>query len=149
MHRDKVCTAMTRRAFITCLVLANAYQIYKKSGSAGLRLAFAGYTGTWQVQWPLGGSAELELFQLDSHDGDQVKYPASFVGHVDKCILMLLGIIERTPSDKLAFPEPHLEGSSILEYHEKGFMSHGKSTPLQHDGRQLLRCRLLTSPYLK
>lgn len=83
-HRDKPCTTITRTAFIICVVLANAYQIYKYSGSAGLRVAYSGYTGTWELHWPLGGSAEVEFVPLDSHEeSSQEMHPRTFPRRVD------------------------------------------------------------------
>lgn len=129
-HRDKACTTITRTAFITCLVLANAYQIYKHSGAAGLRVAYSGYTGIWELQWPLGGSADVEFFPLDSHDPAQEMHPRTFKRRVDKCILMLMGVIQGTAVGKLGFPEPKDSGCSVLEFHKNGFIAHGKTTHL-------------------
>ena len=129
-HRDKICSTITRTAFVTCLVLSNSYQLYKYSDASGLRAAYSGYSGTWQVHWPLGGFAEIEFFPLDSHDEDQEKHPLSFPRRVDKCILMLLGILECKPLGKIAFPEPKEEGSSVLELLKRGFIAHGKPTHL-------------------
>lgn len=129
-HRDRACTKITRTAFVTCLVLVNAYQIYKYSGAAGLRVAYAGYTGTWQVHWPLGGPAELEYLPLDSHNKPQETYPPSSSRRVNKCLLMLLGIIETSALEKLAFPEPQAEGVAILKLHQRGYPCHGQNTHL-------------------
>ena len=129
-HRDKACTTITRTAFITCLVLANAYQIYKYSGAAGLRVAYSGYTGSWEVQWPLGGSAEVEFFPLDSHDPVQEMHPRTFERRVDKCILMLMGVIQGPAVGKIGFPEPKDSGYSVLELQKNGFIAHGKTTHL-------------------
>lgn len=129
-HRDKVCTKITRTAFITCLVLTNSYQLYKYSDAAGLRTAYSGYSGAWQIHWPLGGLAEIEFFPLDSHDEGQEKYPLSFPRRADKCILMLIGILECNKLGKLAFPEPQDQGASVLKLLEKGFIAHGKTSHL-------------------
>lgn len=130
-HRNKVCTKITRTAFVTCLVLTNSYQLYKYSDASGLRSAYSGYSGGWQVHWPLGGLAELEFFPLDSHDEGQDKHPASFRRRADKCILMLVGILEHTGTlGKLAFPEPQDQGTSVLELLPKGFAAHGKTSHL-------------------
>ncbi|KAL9098881.1 MAG: hypothetical protein Q9163_005534 [Psora crenata] len=130
MHRGRACTRITRKAFITCLLVTNSYQIYKYSDAAGLRVAYSGYSGAWELRWPLGSPAELEFFPLDSHEEYQEMHPPSFRRRVDKCILMLLGIIESKPLGKLAFPEPRESGRSILELHSKGFHSDGKTTHL-------------------
>ena len=133
-HREKVCTTISRTAFVTCLVLTNSYQLYHYSDASGLRAAYSGYSGTWQAHWPLGGYAEVEFFPLDSHDEEQEKHPLSFHRRADKCILMLLGIIEchapDKPNFKLAFPEPRDEGLSVLKFLDKGFIAHGKASHL-------------------
>lgn len=129
-NRDKACTRITRTAFITCLVLSNAYQIYKYSGAAGLRVAYSGYTGIWELQWPLGASAEVEFFPLDSHDPAQEMHPRTFKRRVDKCILMLMGVIKGAAVGKLGFAEPKDSGCSVLEFQKNGFIAHGKTTHL-------------------
>ena len=129
-NRDRACTTITRTAFITCLVLSNAYQIYKYSGAAGLRVAYSGYTGIWELQWPLGASAEVEFFPLDSHDPAQEMHPRTFKRRVDKCNLMLMGVIIGPTVGKLGFAEPKDSGCSVLEYHKNGFIAHGKTTHL-------------------
>lgn len=135
-HRDKVCTKITRTAFVTCLVLTNSYQLYKYSDACGLRAAYSGYSGAWQVHWPLGGLAEIEFFALDSHGEGQEKHPPSFPRRADKCILMLVGILEcgalgkLGSLGKLGFPEPKDQGASVLELLEKGFIAHGKTSHL-------------------
>lgn len=129
-HRDKACIRVSRTTFVTCLVLANAYQIYKYSGPAGLRVAYSGYTGSWEVQWPLGGSAEIEFFPLDSHEPAQEMHPPTFERRVDRCILMLIGIISGSAVGTVGFAEPKDAGQSILEFHKNGFPAHGKTTHL-------------------
>ena len=129
-HGDKVCTRITRTAFVTCLVLTNSYQIYKYSDASGLRTSYSGYSGTWQLHWPLGGIAEIEFYPLDSYDEGQEMYPLSFPRRADKCILMLAGILECSALGKLAFPEPKDEGASVLELLQRGFIAHGKTSHL-------------------
>ena len=82
------------------------------------------------MHWPLGGFAEIEFFPLDSHDEAQEKYPLSFRRRVDKCILMLVGILELKKLGKLSFPEPKEQGASVLELLNRGFVAHGKSSHL-------------------
>ena len=127
---NKACTTITRTAFITCLALCNACQIYKHSGAAGVRIAYAGYTGIWTVQWPLGATAEVEFVPLNSHDPSQEMHPRTFERRVDKCVLMLMGIIHGPAVGKLSFPEPKDSGCSILKSYEKGFIAHGRTTHL-------------------
>lgn len=129
-NRDKVCTKITRTGLIICLVVSNAYQDYKYSGDAGLRVSYSGYTGSWQIQWPLGGSAEVEFFQLDSHDPATETHPITFPRRVDKCISMLLGIIEAPALGRLGFSEPKELRFSVLQWEKQGFSVHGKTTHL-------------------
>ena len=149
-NRDKACTTITRTAFITCLALSNAYQIYKYSGAAGLRVAYSGYTGIWELQWPLGSSAEVEFFPLDSHDPAQEMHPRTFKRRVDKCVLMLMGVIHGPAVGKLGFSEPKDSGCSVLEHHKNGFIAHGKTTHLYNmmGGNYYDVDYLLRRPYL-
>lgn len=136
MHReDKICTKITRIALIVCLVVCNAYQNYKYSGDSGLRVSYSGYTGSWQIQWPLGGHAELEFFGLDSHSSITETHPLTFSRRVDKCVLMLVGVIHHSSlgkpgSGKLGFAEPREQGYSQLKFESQGFSSNGKTTHL-------------------
>ena len=137
MHRgDKSCTKITRIALIVCLVVCNAVQNYKYSGDSGLRVSFSGYTGTWQIQWPLGGNAELEFFGLDSHDPNTETHPLTFSRRVDKCVLMLVGVIHHPTLGKLGFAEPKEQGYSLLQFESQGFSSNGKTSHLYN----MMRC---------
>ncbi|MCJ1348047.1 hypothetical protein MMC31_006278 [Peltigera leucophlebia] len=125
MHRgDKSCTKITRIALI------------KYSGDSGLRVSYAGYTGSWLLQWPLGGHAELEFFGLDSHDTNAETHPLTFSRRVDKCVLMLLGVIHHPALGKLGFSEPKEQGYSLLKFESQGFSSNGKTTHLYN----MMRC---------
>lgn len=131
MHReDKICTKITRIALIVCLVVCNAYQNYKYSGDSGLRVSYSGYTGSWQIQWPLGGHAELEFFGLDSHESIEETHPLTFSRPVEKCVLMLVGVIHHSALGKLGFAEPREQGYSLLKFEPQGFSSNGKTTHL-------------------
>ena len=127
---NKACTTITRTAFITCLVLCNAYQTYKHSDAAGVRIAYSGYTGIWAVSWPLSGTAEVEFFPLDSHNAADDMHPRTFERRVDKCVLMLMGVIQGPVVGKLGFPEPKDSGDSVLQLYEKGFIAHGRTARL-------------------
>ena len=127
---NKACTTITRTAFITCLVLCNAYQTYKHSGASGVRIAYSGYTGIWAVSWPIGGTAEVEFFPLDSHDPAQDVHPRTFERRVDKCALMLMGVVQSPAVGKLGFPEPKDSGDSVLELYKKGYIAHGRTARL-------------------
>ena len=137
MYRgDKICTKITRIALIVCLVVCNAVQNSKYSGDSGLRVSYGGYTGSWQIQWPIGGHAELEFFVLDSHDTDAETHPLTFSRRVDKCVLMLLGVIHHPPLGKLGFAEPKNQGYSLLKFESQGFSSNGKTSHLYN----MMRC---------
>lgn len=134
MHReDKICTKITRIALIVCLVVCNAYQNYKYSGDSGLRVSYSGYTGSWQIQWPLGGHAEVEFFGLDSHGSpgsSPETHPLTFCRPVDRCVLMLVGVIQHSTLGELGFAEPREQGYSQLKFERQGFSSNGKTTHL-------------------
>ncbi|MCJ1344032.1 hypothetical protein MMC31_002232 [Peltigera leucophlebia] len=137
MYRgDKICTKITRIALIVCLVVCNANQSFKYSGDSGLRVSYGGYTGSWQIQWPIGGHAEVEFFGLDSHDANTETHPLTFARSVDKCVLMLVGVIHHSTLGKLGFAEPKDQGYSLLKFERQGFSSNGKTTHLYN----MMRC---------
>lgn len=129
-REDKICTKITRIALLVCLVVCNAYQNYKYSGDSGLRVSYSGYTGSWQIQWPLGGHAELEFFGLDSHGSTAETHPLTFSRDVDKCVLMLVGVIQHSALGNIGFAEPREQGLSLLKFEPQGFSSNGKTTHL-------------------
>ena len=129
-HEKKACLTISRTTLVTLLVTANAYQCYLHSGDAGLRVMYSGYTGSWQVTWPIGKQAVVEFLGLDSHtDLREDNFPQSIPRRVDKCILMLIGVISGGSVGKIGFPDPQAEGRSVLEYRKSGFTSH---SPCSH-----------------
>ena len=137
MYRgDKICTKITRIALIVCFVVCNALQNSRYSGDSGLRVSYGGYTGSWQIQWPIGGHAEVEFFGLDSHDPNAETHPLTFSQRVDKCVLMLVGVIHHSALGKLGFAEPKDQGYSLLKFEPQGFSSNGKTTHLYN----MMRC---------
>ena len=137
MYRgDKICTKITRIALIVCIVVCNAVQTSKYSGDSGLRVSYGGYTGSWQILWPIGGHAELEFFGLDSHDTKDETHPLTFSRRVDKCVLMLVGVIHHRTLGKLGFAEPKKQGYSLLRFESQGFSSNGKTSHLYN----MMRC---------
>lgn len=137
MYRgDKIYTKITRVALIVCLVVCNAAQNSKYSGDSGLRVSYGGYTGSWQIQWPIGAHAELEFFVLDSHDTHTETHPLKFSRPVDKCVLMLVGVIHHATLGKLGFAEPKKQGHSLLKFESQGFSSNGKTCHLYN----MMRC---------
>lgn len=137
MYRgDKICTKITRIALIVCIVVTNAVQNSKYSGDSGLRVSYGGYTGSWQIQWPIGGHAEVEFFGLDSHYTDMETHPLTFSRRVDKCVLMLVGVINHPTLGKLGFAEPKKQGNSLLKFESEGFSSNGRTCHLYN----MMRC---------
>ncbi|KAI9805467.1 MAG: hypothetical protein M1825_000718 [Sarcosagium campestre] len=147
LQREKqACLRISRKAFITLLVTSNAYQCSRYVGDAGVRILYSGYTGAWRVHWPSGGAAVVEYMGLDSHENDTDQedlgsaaqrrvdtfFPPSIPRRVDKCILMMIGIIYTDPaiSDRLGFPDAEESGTSILRFGKRGWPSHGKPTHL-------------------
>ncbi|KAI9801882.1 MAG: hypothetical protein M1833_002196 [Piccolia ochrophora] len=146
-YNKKPCIKISRTTLITCLVVANAYQCREYIGGAGVRLMFGGYSGSWQIHWPIGSPAMVEFMGLDSEDEElgtwhgqqrlQIShqrvdptYPPSIPRRVDKCILMLVGVIHGDTLDKLGFPEPEEVESSVLRFSNRGYANHGVSTHL-------------------
>lgn len=126
------CTVISRTTFITLLCLTNARPVFRHSGAAGHRAAYASYCGQWRVEWPLGGLARVHFAAHDSHTLIKDVYPAKLERRVDKCLQMLAGVIDAgTQWDfRCAFPGRKSRGQWILEYALKGFGS-------AHGGRHL------------
>lgn len=130
-HDKKACLTISRTTLVTLLVTANAYQCYLHNGDSGLRVMYSGYTGSWQITWPIGQPAVVKFLGLDSHtDKQEDFYPRSIPRRVDKCILMFIGVIYGRSVGKIGFPEPQEEGRSVLEFHPHGFTSHSACTHL-------------------
>ncbi|KAI9812597.1 MAG: hypothetical protein M1827_004586 [Pycnora praestabilis] len=141
-HGGTACTSISRTALITLMAMANARPIYRHSGDAGHRAAYASYNGLWTIEWPLGGAAVVRLSPHDSHAAGTDVYPPAFARRVDKCIEMLAGIITNTSPKaitnshirsyggsaeenaehfKVGFPGRKGPGDWILEFHSRGF----------------------------
>jgi hypothetical protein len=130
-HDKKACLTISRTTLVTLLVTANAYQCYLHNGDSGLRVMYSGYTGSWQITWPIGQPAVVEFLGLDSHtDLREDFYPKLIPRRVDKCILMFMGVICGRSVGKIGFPEPQEQGRSVLEFHPQGFTSHSACTHL-------------------
>ena len=122
-HGSTACTVVSRATLITMLSLCNARCIFRHSGAAGHRAAYASYSGQWYIEWPLGGPAVVHFAAHDSHAMSNDVYPASFERRIDKCIQMTAGVIVApAPSSlKCAFPGRKPPGDWVLEYQLKGF----------------------------
>lgn len=122
-HGSTACTVVSRATLITLLSLTNARCIFRHSGAAGHRAAYASYSGQWYIEWPLGGPAVIHFAAHDSHSMSSDVYPASFERRIDKCIQMTAGVIVAPEPSKLkcAFPGRKPPGEWILEYQPKGF----------------------------
>ena len=122
-HGSTACTVVSRATLITLLSLCNARCIFRHSGAAGHRAAYASYSGQWYIEWPLGGPAVVHFAAHDSHAMSNDVYPASFERRIDKCIQMTAGVIVApAPSSlKCAFPGRKPPGDWVLDYQLKGF----------------------------
>lgn len=86
---------------------------------------YSSYTGAWQITWPIGRPAVVKFWGLDSFtDPNEDFFPRSIPRRVDKCILMLIGVISGGSIGKIGFPDPQEEGRSVLEFRESGFTCH-------------------------
>ncbi|KAI9840932.1 MAG: hypothetical protein M1837_001111 [Sclerophora amabilis] len=119
------CAVISRTSLITLMVVTNARCIFKFSEAAGLRAAYASYSGLWHIEWPLGGPPIVHFSAHDSHSAASDVYPPAIPRRVDKCIEMLAGIItaDRDGSSfKIAFPgRAKQPGHWMLEEQKKGY----------------------------
>ncbi|KAL8996813.1 MAG: hypothetical protein Q9169_003782 [Polycauliona sp. 2 TL-2023] len=122
-HGSTACTVVSRATLITLLSLCNARCIFRHSGAAGHRAAYASYSGQWYIEWPIGAPAVVHFNAHDSHGLSSDVYPASFERRIDKCIQMTAGVIVAPAPDKLkcAFPGRKPPGIWLLEYQPRGF----------------------------
>lgn len=126
---QSACITISRATLLTLLALTNARPIFRHSDAAGLRAAYASYSGQWHIEWPLGESAVAHFAAHDSHSSATDVYPPSFERRVDRCIEMMAGIITG-PDFKCAFTGRKAPGKYVLQYIPKGF-------PGAHGGRHL------------
>ena len=82
-HGSTACTVVSRATLITMLSLCNARCIFRHSGAAGHRAAYASYSGQWYIEWPPGGPAVVHFAAHDSHAMSNDVYPASFERRID------------------------------------------------------------------
>lgn len=131
-HGSTACTVVSRATLITLLSLTNARCIFRHSGAAGHRAAYASYSGQWYIEWPIGAPAVVHFAAHDSHALAADVYPASFERRIDKCIQMTAGIVVASKSSEFncAFPGRKPPGIWLLEYQPKGF-------PAAHGSRHL------------
>ena len=122
-HGSTACTVVSRATLITLLSLSNARCIFRHSGAAGHRAAYASYSGQWYIKWPLGGPAVVHFSPHDSHSMSSDVYPASFERRIDKYIQMTGGVVVAPDSSKFkcTFPGRKPPGEWILEHQPKGF----------------------------
>lgn len=124
-YKATACAAISRRTLIVLLALSNARAIFKHSGAAGFRAAFAGYNGLWIIEWPIGNPAVVHFSGHDSHGAGIDVYPPSFPRRVDKCINMLAGIVDGK-GIKVGFPGRKDHSVWELVFCPRGFAgSHG------------------------
>lgn len=122
-HDCTTCTVISRTTLIIPLTLTNARQVSRHSGPAGHRAAYASYCWLWNLEWPLGGPAEVRFSTHDFHATATDVYPLTFTRRVDKCLQMTAGIVA-TPAPsrfKCAFPGRKASGRWLLEYSPKCF----------------------------
>ncbi|KAF1347651.1 hypothetical protein BDV97DRAFT_383814 [Delphinella strobiligena] len=116
---QSACITISRATLLTLLALTNARPIFRHSDAAGLRAAYASYSGQWHIEWPLGDSAVVHFAAHDSHSSATDVYPPSFERRI------ITG-----PDFKCAFTGRKTPGRYLLQYVPKGF-------PGAHGGRHL------------
>ncbi|KAH0538933.1 hypothetical protein FGG08_004524 [Glutinoglossum americanum] len=119
-HQSVACVKISRQTLITFILLSQARQIYRYSSAAGLRLAYAGYNGSYQIEWPLGGRPVMTFAPHQGISREKDNYPEVFARRPRKCIEMGLGVISFTDSDandktKIAFAGRKPPGRWVLE----------------------------------
>lgn len=122
-HNLTSCTVISRTTLMALFCVTNARPVFRHSGAAGHRAAYASYCGQWRVEWPLG---ELARVYFSAHDSDGLfkdVYPAIFESRVDKCLQILAGVIDTRVYSTFAcaFPGRKSSGQWILKYAVKGF----------------------------
>lgn len=119
-HNLTTCTIISRTTLIALFCVTNARPVFRHSSASGHRATYASYCGQWRVEWPLGGSAHVYFSAHDSHSLSKDVYPTTFKTRVDKCLQILVGVID-TKRLKCAFPGRKQNGEWILQYAVKGF----------------------------
>ncbi|KAL8738749.1 MAG: hypothetical protein Q9181_000504 [Wetmoreana brouardii] len=125
-HKEVACITMSRTTLIVFVILSGARESYRRDGPAGLRLAFGGYNGTYQIEWPLGQRPTLLFRALEKYQGGKDIFPTYFSRRPSKCIEMLLSIVNggRDNSNKavkVAFAGRKRPGQWLLRFLPKGF----------------------------
>ncbi|EEP81452.1 predicted protein [Uncinocarpus reesii 1704] len=133
-HKLHTCVNISRRTLIAAFCITNARPVFRHSGAAGFRAAYASYCGQWHVDWPLGDAAVVHFAPHDSHGLSKDVYPPTFERRVDKCIQMLAGVVDAPAPTffKCAFPGRKAAGIWILQYHVRGYGGAHGSRHLYH-----------------
>lgn len=66
-YKDVACTTISRTTIIIIVILTTVSEAYRYDGPAGLRLGYAGYNGTFQIEWPLGQRPTLTIRALERY----------------------------------------------------------------------------------
>ena len=77
-HRDVACNEISRLTLISFLLLSQAREIYRYDGAAGLRMGFASYSGSYQIEWPLGQRPTLKFEAHEVYQGGKDSFPIYF-----------------------------------------------------------------------
>ncbi|KAH0557086.1 hypothetical protein GP486_005127 [Trichoglossum hirsutum] len=122
-HQGGACTTMSRSTLIIFLLVSQARQIYRYSDASGLRMCYGSYSGSYQIEWPIGERPIVTFIALGSYSRGMDSYPETFPRRPRKCIEMGIGIIDLTESHskttfsgrKVAFAGRKASGSWVLE----------------------------------
>ena len=120
-HEQKACLTISPLTLLTLLVVSNSYERYLLNGESGLRAMYMGYIGSWQISWPIGRPAVVEFLGLPpSLRAQSDPFPHFVKRRVDKCLLMLLGMICGGSIDNIGFADEEDDARSVLEFRKGG-----------------------------
>ncbi|CAI7567222.1 unnamed protein product [Penicillium pancosmium] len=118
-HHSSPCVPISRTCLIALLCLTNAKRVFCHNSASGHRAAYPSYCGLWRVEWPIGDIARVYFDPLDTATFPEDKYPKMFEQRVDKCLLMLAGVVDSQTSNSLKWRKAH--GKWLLEYAVNAF----------------------------
>lgn len=125
-YKEVACTTMPRTTLIVIVLLSSADESYRYDGPAGLRLGYGGYSGTFQVDWPIGQRATLSFKAHERYQRGTDVFPMYFQRRPSKCIDMVVGIVNRETNgsnkpSKVAFAGRKPPGRWLLKLLPKRF----------------------------
>ncbi|KAI4138096.1 MAG: hypothetical protein L6R39_006969, partial [Caloplaca ligustica] len=94
-YKDVACTTISRTTLVVLVILSTSDECYRYDGPAGLRLGYGGYSGTYQIEWPIGQRPTLTFKAHERYQCGRDVFPTYFPRRPSKCIEMAVGIVDR------------------------------------------------------